>query len=74
VLKDRDKEERRMGIEAGFAFRAVTSLTAVYVDLGMTPGMEAGILDAQKAGRKVETRALGGNWAATYAELLKHFA
>lgn len=74
VLKDRDKDERRMGIEAGFAFRSVTTVTAVYMDLGMTTGMVAGIEDAAKAGRRVEERRLGGNWAATYAELLRHFA
>ena len=73
VLRDRDKEERALGIAAGFAFRSVTTLTAVYEDLGRTPGMEKGIEDAKGAGRRIEYRRLEGNWERLYAELLEHF-
>lgn len=73
VLRDRDRDERRIGITAGFAFRAVTTLTAVYEDLGLTPGMVAGIEDAKVSGRRIEHRQLAGNWQRLYVELLTHF-
>lgn len=58
VLDDRDPDERKLGIDAGFAWRSVAGATVVYVDLGITEGMRYGIADAKKAGRPVEYRRL----------------
>lgn len=58
VLRDEVKEERDLGIEAGFAFRPAASKTVVYTDLGMSSGMAMGINDAIKLGQEVEYRSL----------------
>lgn len=60
VLDDNHPEERKLGIEAGFAWRRVADLTAVYVDIGITYGMEQGLADAHKLGRPIEFRRLEG--------------
>jgi hypothetical protein len=41
VLDDNDKDERRLGIELGFAWLKVADLVAFYIDFGMSPGMLA---------------------------------
>jgi hypothetical protein len=41
VLDDDDPDERRLGIELGFAWLRAADLVAMYVDLGMSPGMAA---------------------------------
>lgn len=61
VLRDDVPEERRLGIEAGFAFRPLAAKTVVYSDLGMSAGMKLGITDAEAVGRPIEYRTLG--WA-----------
>src|SRR5258706_58253 len=53
VLDDDTPADRKLGMEAGFAFRPVAEATVVYTDLGVTPGMEAGIKDAQLHNRVV---------------------
>lgn len=58
VLDDSVPDERRHGVEAGFAWRDVADLTVVYIDLGISPGMESGIKDATSKGRPVEYRSL----------------
>lgn len=58
VLDDTIKEERELGIRAGFTFREVCDLTAVYNDLGVTPGMLLGIEDAKERNCKIEYRSL----------------
>jgi len=63
VLNDKIPEERKLGIEAGLAWGAVAEKTVVYTDLGISEGMERGIERAEKEGRPVERRALGGVWA-----------
>ena len=47
-----------MGIEAGLAWLAVAEASVVYVDHGVSPGMQRGIEAAEAAGVKVERRAL----------------
>ena len=61
VLKDEITEERKLGIEAGFAWRKVADLTVVYTDLGFTQGMRLGIKDSEDIGIPVEYRTLP-NW------------
>ncbi len=67
VLRDDDPEERALGIRAGFAYRPAVEATIVYTDLGISPGMEAGIKDAALYNRIVEKRSLGKDWEAKLA-------
>lgn len=60
VLDDLVPGERRLGITAGLAWGERADLSAVYVDLGVTPGMREGIERAIAAGRPVEHRRLSG--------------
>lgn len=63
VLDDDVPSERSLGIRAGFAWREVAEATVVYTDLGMSTGMRFGVEDAERMGRPVEHRKLGGEWA-----------
>ena len=58
VLRDEDPAERTQGIEAGFAFREVAAVTAVYVDRGVSAGMWLGIEHSRTRGCPVEYRTL----------------
>lgn len=58
ILKDDVPAERKLGIEAGLAWRKVAHASVVYTDLGISPGMEYGIKAAQQAGLPVEFRKL----------------
>lgn len=60
VLDDDDPVDRALGIAAGFAWRAVADRTVVYVDLGISRGMQAGVDDAIRRGCPVEMRTLEG--------------
>ena len=60
VLDDKIPAERAMGIEAGFAWGRLADVTVVYTDLGITPGMNLGIIQAEAEGRPVEYRDLPG--------------
>jgi len=59
VLDDSIPEERMLGIHAGFAWRQVANLTAVYTDLGISSGMQYGIDDSKKRSMPVEYRQIG---------------
>jgi len=63
VLDDTDPVERKLGIEAGFAWRAAADLTVFYIDLGSSRGMKLGLEDCEQKGKPFETRALLGVWA-----------
>lgn len=67
VLDDLVRDERMLGINAGLAWGAKADATVVYVDRGISGGMDYGVRDAQFAGRPVEYRRLGGEWAAEVA-------
>ena len=58
VLDDNSKEERKLGIEAGFLWREPADATVVYSDHGISGGMQLGIEDAEQKGRPVEYRRL----------------
>ena len=58
ILKDDVKEERALGIAAGLAWIPVADAMVVYIDLGMSPGMNAAMKAAQRAGLPVELRCL----------------
>lgn len=60
VLDDAHEGERAKGIGLGHFYRRHAKLTALYLDLGKTPGMDEAIQDAAEAGCPVETRSLPG--------------
>ena len=62
VLDDDVPEERKLGIDAGFAWRECAEATVVYDDLGISGGMRAGIEHAEAMGQQVEYRQLGEGW------------
>lgn len=62
VLRDKVLEERRLGIEAGFAWGDKAQLRVVYTNRGITSGMQKGIRRAQDIGQRVEYRELPGKW------------
>ena len=57
VLDDLIPVERELGIAAGFAYRDLCPRTAVYLDLGVSKGMEYGIDHAQRPGHETVYRA-----------------
>lgn len=59
VLRDDIPAEREIGIEAGLAWGAKADVTAVYIDRGISGGMEQGIRRAVREGRPVEVRFIG---------------
>jgi len=65
VLDDGNSDQRQIGMLAGFAVGKRVELCAVYVDLGVTPGMKGGITRHRKHGLEVEERSIDG-----FAELL----
>jgi len=65
VLDDDIDEERAMGISAGFAWRDAAELTAVYIDLGVSSGMQKGVEDAAEKGCPVEYRSIP-DWLENY--------
>jgi hypothetical protein len=62
VLNDERPEDRQLGMAAGFAWGHLAQATVVYTDLGISPGMEAGIQQARGDHRPVEMRLLGAGW------------
>jgi hypothetical protein len=58
MLDDRIPAERALGIAAGLAWGVAAEATVVYVDLGISNGMQHGIDRAEAAGRPVEKRRL----------------
>lgn len=58
VLDDQQPTEREAGIAAGLAIAERADATVVYIDRGMSRGMQAGIDDADQHGRPVEYRSL----------------
>jgi hypothetical protein len=60
VLRDEIPSEREQGIAAGLAWGAVADATVVYVDHGISAGMQKGIVQAKKEGRTIEYRRLNG--------------
>ena len=57
-LDDTLEAERALGIKAGFAWADKAELRAVYTNLGVSKGMEEGILHASKIGQPIQMRAL----------------
>jgi len=58
VLRDEIREERDRGINAGLAWHQVAAASVVYVDRGISSGMEYGIKTATDSGIPVEYRRI----------------
>lgn len=58
VLNDEIPEERKQGIEAGFAWNRQAEVSVFYVDKGISSGMRQGIKNAVEANRPIEIRNL----------------
>lgn len=58
VLDDGVKEERKLGMEAGWAWMLKADLVAFYTDRGVSNGMAAGLFKAAELGVPVEERHL----------------
>jgi hypothetical protein len=58
ILDDNVPEQRELGIHAGFAWNQKAEATVVYIDRGLSRGMQYGIKNAIASGRPVEYRAI----------------
>jgi len=58
VLNDKIPEERKLGIEGGFVWKEVSDATVVYINRGISKGMDLGIKAALKMCHPVEYRCL----------------
>jgi hypothetical protein len=58
ALRDDVPADRQLGMEAGFAWGGVAERVVVYVDYGISPGMQTGIQRYRAAGLAVEYRRL----------------
>jgi len=61
ILNDSIKEERRLGIDAGLAWREVAEAHVFYIDLGLTPGMQTALKYATSNELEVTIRWLYKN-------------
>lgn len=59
ILDDNDPRQRQQGIRAGLEWGFMADATIVYIDLGISPGMQQGIDNANSFGRPVEYRNIG---------------
>lgn len=58
TLNDDDPEERKLGIEAGFAWWPAAERIIFYTDLGWSEGMKAALARAVALGKPFETRSI----------------
>jgi len=58
ILNDRNPRERKLGMEAGWAWAEKADLIVIYTDFGISDGMKRGIKKAKKEGRTIEYRTL----------------
>ena len=58
VLNDKIPEQREMGMRLALPWYNAADLCAVYTDLGISSGMEQGILYAESIGLTVEKRSI----------------
>jgi hypothetical protein len=58
ILNDAIPEERQLGIDAGLAWKSVAQASVVYIDKGITRGMQYGIDAAAAIGIPIEKRRI----------------
>jgi hypothetical protein len=61
VLRDDVPSDRKLGIAAGFEWRDVADKTVFYIDIGLTDGMNEGIMDCKEKNKEYEVRQLPSN-------------
>jgi hypothetical protein len=61
VLDDTTPEERKTGIEAGFAWGECADMRVVYCDYGISHGMKLGIEAGESFGQTIKYRTIGRN-------------
>lgn len=71
ILNDYVPSERQWGIDAGLAWKQVAQGSVVYVDFGITRGMQYGIDAAREAGLQVEYRYIYEPGYLTHKKLYK---
>jgi hypothetical protein len=71
ILRDEVPSERKWGIDAGLAWALHATATVIYTDLGISRGMEYGILNARAASRPIEYRRIGAQGSAQQRRLDK---
>ena len=59
VLDDEHPEQRKLGMNAGFAWNRLAQLVVVYIDRGISRGMQDGIKVAEFHHIPIEYRSLG---------------
>lgn len=62
ILDDTIPSERQQGIDAGLAWHKAAEASVVYVDYGISRGMEYGIARAAEHGVPVEFRTIRGSF------------
>ena len=72
VLDDNIPFERNFGINAGLEWGKVADKTVVYLDLGISQGMEYGIENAKLNSRPIEYRYLPEDVFTTFNETNKN--
>jgi hypothetical protein len=69
ILDDSKPEERKLGMEAGWAWYSVAQACVVYADYGISSGMWAGIQRAWGEGVRVNVRSLHGEVRETVLQV-----
>lgn len=59
ALKDADPTDRELGLQVGWVPYSLGAMAQVYVDFGITLGMQRGIIRARRIGCEVVYRAFG---------------
>lgn len=60
-LNDLDAKERLIGMSAGRAWYTAAQMCVVYMDYGMSSGMQIGVAHAREIGLEIEERLIGKN-------------
>lgn len=61
ILNDEIPEERQWGIDAGLAWAVCAEMSVVYIDRGISKGMEYGIKNAKDNNRPIDYRRIDEN-------------
>ena len=61
ILKDTHQSNRKMGMNAGWAWYPVAEACVVYTDCGISEGMQMGMEEAKIHGVPIEERSIAAN-------------
>jgi len=71
ALDDLVPEQRRLGMDAGHAWRAVAEMCVVYIDRGISPGMQEGINASLALNQRVITRRIEKPFSDEWDRMMK---